>query len=50
MKIKRKMLFGHPVALTILFFTECWERFSYYGMRANLILALTAPRNPIDGE
>jgi hypothetical protein len=25
---------GHPKALTTLFFTELWERFSYYGMRA----------------
>ena len=28
----------HPKALFILFFTELWERFSYYGMRALLIL------------
>jgi len=33
--------FGHPKALLILFFTEMWERFSYYGMRALLILYLT---------
>jgi POT family proton-dependent oligopeptide transporter len=31
-------LFGHPRALTILFTTEMWERFSYYGMRALLVL------------
>jgi proton-dependent oligopeptide transporter, POT family len=31
----------HPKALFILFFTELWERFSYYGMRALLILYLT---------
>ena len=31
-------LFGHPRALTFLFTTEMWERFSYYGMRALLIL------------
>ena len=30
--------FGHPRGLTTLFFTEMWERFSYYGMRALLIL------------
>lgn len=30
--------FGHPVGLSTLFFTEMWERFSYYGMRAFLIL------------
>lgn len=33
-----KNLFGHPVGLYILFFTEMWERFSYYGMRALLVL------------
>lgn len=32
------MLFGHPVGLFILFLTEMWERFSYYGMRAILVL------------
>lgn len=36
--IDRKELFGHPVGLYILFFTELWERFSYYGMRAILVL------------
>jgi POT family proton-dependent oligopeptide transporter len=34
---------GHPRGLTTLFFTEMWERFSYYGMRAFLILYMTAP-------
>ncbi len=34
--------FGHPTGLTTLFFTEMWERFSYYGMRALLILFMTA--------
>jgi POT family proton-dependent oligopeptide transporter len=33
---------GHPRGLTTLFFTEMWERFSYYGMRALLILFMTA--------
>src|SRR2546426_421265 len=33
---------GHPRGLTTLFFTEMWERFSYYGMRAFLILYMTA--------
>src|SRR5215510_11113662 len=32
---------GHPRGLTTLFFTEMWERFSYYGMRALLILYMT---------
>ncbi len=38
----QKQLFGHPVGLYILFFTEMWERFSYYGMRAILVLYLVA--------
>src|SRR5881628_20065 len=33
---------GHPRGLSTLFFTEMWERFSYYGMRAFLILYMTA--------
>jgi amino acid/peptide transporter (Peptide:H+ symporter), bacterial len=35
-------LWGHPRGLTTLFFTEMWERFSFYGMRALLILFMTA--------
>jgi POT family proton-dependent oligopeptide transporter len=34
----RRDLFGHPRALTFLFATEMWERFSFYGMRALLVL------------
>src|SRR5437764_511061 len=34
--------FGHPRGLATLFFTEMWERFSYYGMRAILIFYLTS--------
>ena len=37
-----KDFFGHPRGLSTLFFTEMWERFSYYGMRAILILFMTA--------
>ena len=33
-----KTFFGHPQGLSTLFFTEMWERFSYYGMRALLVL------------
>src|SRR3984957_16448708 len=33
--------FGHPKGLYVLFFTEMWERFSYYGMRALLVLYMT---------
>jgi POT family proton-dependent oligopeptide transporter len=34
---------GHPRGLNVLFFTEMWERFSYYGMRAILVLFMVAP-------
>jgi POT family proton-dependent oligopeptide transporter len=36
--LERKELFGHPFGLYTCFFTEMWERFSYYGMRALLFL------------
>jgi POT family proton-dependent oligopeptide transporter len=36
-----KTFFGHPRGLATLFFTEMWERFSYYGMRALLTLFMT---------
>ena len=35
--------FGHPRGLATLFFTEMWERYSYYGTRALLILFMIAP-------
>ncbi len=38
-----RAFFGHPRGLSTLFFTEMWERFSYYGMRGFLILYMTAP-------
>ncbi len=37
-----RTLFGHPAGLYVLFFTELWERFSYYGMRALFTLFLVA--------
>ena len=37
----QKQFLGHPVGLFVLFFTEMWERFSYYGMRALLVLYMT---------
>lgn len=37
-----KQVFGHPAALFVLFFTEMWERFSYYGMRALLTVFLVS--------
>ncbi|MBU2951220.1 peptide MFS transporter [Tamlana agarivorans] len=45
--MNRKLLMGHPSGLFVLFFTEMWERFSYYGMRAILVLFLTS--SIIDG-
>lgn len=36
-----KTWFGHPAGLTVLFFSEMWERFSYYGMRSLLVLYMT---------
>jgi len=38
---KGKEYFGHPAGLFVLFLTEMWERFSYYGMRALLVLYIT---------
>ena len=36
-----RAFFGHPAGLMTLFFAEMWERFSYYGMRAILVLFMT---------
>jgi POT family proton-dependent oligopeptide transporter len=40
--LNQRTIAGHPVGLFVLFFTEMWERFSYYGMRAILVLFLTS--------
>ncbi len=40
--IDNKLVIGHPASLFVLFFTEMWERFSYYGMRALLTLFLVS--------
>ncbi|MGR7813184.1 peptide MFS transporter [Lacinutrix undariae] len=48
-KPHQKELFGHPVGLYVLFFTEMWERFSYYGMRALLVIYMIAQANHKDG-
>ena len=40
-QLSDKTFFGHPRGLATLFMTEMWERFSYYGMRAILILFMT---------
>ena len=42
-ELDRGGIAGHPKGLSTLFFTEMWERFSYYGMRAILILFMVAP-------
>lgn len=41
-RMETRGFFGHPAGLSTLFFTEMWERFSYYGMRAILFLYMTA--------
>ena len=43
----QKTVLGHPSGLFVLFFTEMWERFSYYGMRALLVLFLVS--SMVDG-
>jgi POT family proton-dependent oligopeptide transporter len=40
--VSKEKLFSHPVGLFVLFFTEMWERFSYYGMRSLLVLFLVS--------
>lgn len=42
LKPHQKELFGHPIGLYVLFFTEMWERFSYYGMRSILVIYMIA--------
>jgi POT family proton-dependent oligopeptide transporter len=42
MNLQQNTVLGHPAGLFILFFTEMWERFSYYGMRALLVLFLVS--------
>ncbi len=41
-ELNQKTIIGHPSGLYVLFFTEMWERFSYYGMRAILVLFLVS--------
>ncbi len=43
------MLFGHPKGLFVLFLTEMWERFSYYGMRAILVIYMIATASSENG-
>jgi len=42
LKPHERELFGHPIGLYVLFFTEMWERFSYYGMRSILVIYMIA--------
>ncbi|MGE5180765.1 MAG: peptide MFS transporter, partial [Acidobacteriota bacterium] len=44
-KDQDRAFFGHPAGLSTLFFTEMWERFSYYGMRALLIYYMTQSKD-----
>lgn len=47
-KPMNRELWGHPVGLFILFFTEMWERFSYYGMRGILVLYMATSATAVD--
>ena len=42
-KSESRTFFGHPYPLGSLFFTEMWERFSFYGIRPLLILFMAPP-------
>lgn len=46
--IHRDEFMGHPKGLFVLFFTEMWERFSYYGMRGILVLYIATSATAID--
>ncbi|MDX1652640.1 MAG: peptide MFS transporter [Brumimicrobium sp.] len=47
-KANTKEIFGHPAGLFVLFFTEMWERFSYYGMRGILVLYMATSATAVD--
>ena len=49
LKPHQKELWGQPIGLYVLFFTEMWERFSYYGMRALLVIYMIAQADHADG-
>ena len=49
LKPNERELFGHPIGLYVLFFTEMWERFSYYGMRSILVIYMIAQASHKDG-
>ena len=43
--MQEKQFFGHPRGLATFFFTEFWERFSFYGLRGLLLLYLMTPKD-----
>ena len=47
-ELQQKTFLGHPIGLFVLFFTELWERFSYYGMRAILVLYLVSETSGVN--
>lgn len=47
-KEMKKELGGHPIGLFMLFFMEMWERFSFYGMKAILVLFLIKGSSGVD--
>jgi len=49
LKPHQRELFGHPIGLYVLFFTEMWERFSYYGMRGLLSIYMAAELAHVNG-
>ncbi len=48
--IPTKTIMGHPAGLFVLFFTEMWERFSYYGMRGLLVLYISTSATAVGHE
>ncbi len=48
--VKQRTFFGHPGVMCMLFFTEMWERVSYYGMRAILVLYMVKGLKYVDSE
>ena len=47
-ELQQKTFLGHPIGLFYLFFTELWERLSYYGMRAILVLYLVSETSGVN--
>jgi POT family proton-dependent oligopeptide transporter len=49
LKPHQRELWGHPIGLYVLFFTEMWERFSFYGMRSILVIYMIAQASNTNG-